>query len=87
MGFVSYGGAAGGVRAVEHLRNVFAELHTVTMRDTVTFANYWEQFDSTGQLREPERAHGEAKLLLDQLGWWAAALHPARQERPYVADT
>jgi len=27
VGFVSYGGVAGGLRAVEHLRPVFAELH------------------------------------------------------------
>jgi NAD(P)H-dependent FMN reductase len=27
VGFVSYGGVAGGLRAVEQLRQVFAELH------------------------------------------------------------
>ena len=37
VGFVSYGGTAGGLRAVEQLRQVFAELHAVTMRDSVSF--------------------------------------------------
>src|SRR5689334_20020364 len=39
VGFVSYGGVSGGLRAVEHLRQVFAELHAVTVRDTVSFHN------------------------------------------------
>src|SRR5262245_18097582 len=37
VGFVSYGGISGGLRAVEQLRQVFAELHAVTVRDTVSF--------------------------------------------------
>ncbi len=32
VGFVSYDGVSGGLRVVEQLRQVFAELHTVTMR-------------------------------------------------------
>lgn len=36
VGFVSYGGVSGGLRAVEQLRLVFAELHAVTVRDTVS---------------------------------------------------
>ncbi len=35
VAFVSYGGASGGIRAVEQLRQVFAELHAVTLRDGV----------------------------------------------------
>ena len=34
VAFVSYGGMAGGLRAVEQLRQVFAELHATTVRDT-----------------------------------------------------
>jgi len=37
VAFVSYGGASGGLRAVEQLRLVFAELHAVTIRDSVSF--------------------------------------------------
>ena len=44
VGFVSYGGMAGGQRAVEHLRQVFAELHAVTVRDTLSFHMAWERF-------------------------------------------
>ena len=31
---------------MEQLRLVFAELHTVTIRDGVSFAGAWEQFDA-----------------------------------------
>jgi NAD(P)H-dependent FMN reductase len=37
VGFVSYGGVSGRLRAVEQLRLVFAELHAMTVRDTVSF--------------------------------------------------
>jgi NAD(P)H-dependent FMN reductase len=36
IAFVSYGGRAEGARSVEHLRNVFVELHAMTIRDGVT---------------------------------------------------
>jgi len=34
VGFVSYGGHGGGLRAIEQLRLVFAELHAVTVTDS-----------------------------------------------------
>ncbi len=40
VGFVSYGGLAGGMRAVEQLRQVFAELHCTTVRETVSFHEF-----------------------------------------------
>ncbi len=83
VAFVSYGGISGGLRAVEQLRQVFAELHTVTMRDGVSFAGAWEQFDAEGMLIEPERATKSMTTLLERLKWWALALRDARQATPY----
>lgn len=87
--FVSYGGMSGGLRAVEHLRNVFAEMHTVTIRDIVSFHNPWVQFDldasGRGELREADQANAAAKVMLDELTWFARALRTARNEHPYVA--
>ena len=81
VAFVSYGGASGGLRAVEQLRLVFAELHAVTIRDSVSFASAWEQFDETGKLRHPERADRSMATLLNRLHWWAVALRNARRRR------
>jgi len=83
VGFVSYGGLAGGLRSVEQLRPVFAELHAVTVRDCVSFHNVWSQFDESGTLTDPTAAGTAAKTLLDQLVWWGLALREAREKRPY----
>jgi NAD(P)H-dependent FMN reductase len=83
VAFVSYGGASGGLRAVEHLRAVFAELHAVGIRDTVSFASAWEQFDAQGRLQHPERAERGLATLLARLEWWAHALRDARTARAY----
>lgn len=84
VGFVSYGGLSGGLRAVEQLRQVFAELHATTIRDTVSFHAVWEQFGPDGDLRTSD-ATAPAKVLLEKLTWWATALKDARTLRPYSA--
>ncbi|MDT0307903.1 NAD(P)H-dependent oxidoreductase [Streptomyces sp. DSM 44917] len=85
VGFVSYGGISGGLRAVEHLRHIFAELHTVTIRDTVSFHMAWERFDREGRPVDPKGPNDAATALLNQLSWWAHALREARADRPYGA--
>lgn len=83
VAFVSYGGISGGLRAVEQLRLVFAELHTVTIRDTVSFAYASRQFDAHGQLLHPAPAEKAMAGLLAQLMWWAKALRDARRDAEY----
>ncbi|GAA4991565.1 NAD(P)H-dependent oxidoreductase [Kitasatospora paranensis] len=83
VAFVAYGGLSGGLRAVEHLRQVFAELHAVTVRDTVSFHGAWSQFDDEGNPKDPDAVNAAAKTMLDQLGWWSLALREARDKRPY----
>jgi NAD(P)H-dependent FMN reductase len=82
LGFVSYGGMAGGLRAVEQLRQVFAELHVATMRDTVSFHMFFELFDGSGQLKDPAGPEAAATVMLDQLAWWGNTLRAGR-----AADT
>ncbi|MYS11331.1 NADPH-dependent FMN reductase [Streptomyces sp. SID6041] len=85
VGFVSYGGISGGLRAVEQLRQVYAEMHAVTVRDTVSFHHAHGLFDADGRHKDPAVAEGAAKTLLDQLGWWGRALKDAKSVRPYGA--
>ncbi|WP_421109620.1 NADPH-dependent FMN reductase [Streptomyces sp. NEAU-S77] len=85
VGFVSYGGISGGLRAVEHLRPVFAEVHAVTVRDTVSFHGAWDAFGPDGRLTDPQGPDTAATAMLDQLVWWADALRTARAARPYGA--
>ncbi|WP_026415549.1 NADPH-dependent FMN reductase [Actinomadura oligospora] len=84
VGFVSYGGFSAGTRAVEQLRQVFGELHAVTIRDGVGFNGVWGAFDADGEVTDPN-ADAAAKKMLDQLAWWADALRGARAASPYAA--
>ncbi|MFE3071632.1 NADPH-dependent FMN reductase [Streptomyces sp. NPDC059247] len=85
VAFVSYGGISGGLRAVEQLRQVYAEMHSVTIRDTVSFPHAHSQFDEDGRHKDPAGAEAAAKALLDQLAWWGHALRDAKAVRPYGA--
>lgn len=85
IGFVSYGGRAGGIRAVEHLRQVFCEMHAVTIRDNVSFHGGASQFGADGRPHDAVDASGAVEVMLDQLTWWALALAEARAQRPYKA--
>lgn len=87
VGFVSYGGVSGGLRAVEQLRLVFAELHAVTMRDSVSFASAWHQFDERGNLINPAQAEKSLHAMMSKLHWWASALNTARQQSAYNKAT
>ncbi|ATL30060.1 NADPH-dependent FMN reductase [Streptomyces formicae] len=84
IGFVSYGGISGGLRAVEQLRLVMAELNATTIRNTVSLHNVWGLFDEEQAMRDPQ-SDAAAKSMLDQLTWWAHALRDARNARPYAA--
>lgn len=84
VGFVAYGGFSSGLRAVEHLRPVFAELHAVTIREVVGFQGAWAQFDADGNAKDPA-ADAAAKTMLDQLAWWGQSLRDARAASPYAA--
>jgi NAD(P)H-dependent FMN reductase len=84
VAFVSYGGRSGGLRAVEQLRQVFAELHAVTVRDAVSFHDVWSQFADDGALLSPDGGEAAVRVMLDQLAWWAHALKEAKEKRPYA---
>ncbi|WGF86376.1 NADPH-dependent FMN reductase [Marinivivus vitaminiproducens] len=84
VAFISYGGISGGLRAVEQLRLVFAELHAVTLRDTISFANAWRHFGAEGSNGPPDDAAPAMTALLRRLGWWASALRSARRAVPYA---
>ena len=81
VAFVSYGGAAGGRHAVLHLENVLTELHAVTIRDGLSFPNYFTAWQDGRPLDPQSPVH--ARTVLDRLAWWAVALRSARDAVPY----
>lgn len=82
VAFVSYGGLSGGLRAVEHLRQVFHGLDATTLRDFVSFHGTCTSFDADGRPIDVDAKAAAAKSMLDQLDWWARALREPRAARP-----
>ncbi|WFE36996.1 NAD(P)H-dependent oxidoreductase [Micromonospora sp. WMMD998] len=83
VGFVSYGAGSGGIRAVEQLRLVFAELHATTTRSGVVLTAPWERLDRQGRLVADGPLQRAADATLGELTWWGEALRAARRRRPY----
>lgn len=85
VGFVSYGGSSGGLRAVEQLRLVAVELQLVPLRHSVSFAYGRRAWEDNGQLKDPALYEQQAKAMLDELAFYARVLKQGRQgvaERP-----
>lgn len=80
VGFVSYGGPAGGVRAVEQLRQVVAELHMVSVRQSVGFQSARKQLAAA---EVDAMINDSAQRMLDQLTWWANATRTFAATSPY----
>lgn len=77
VGFVCYGGLSGGLRAVEHLRPVFAEVRATTVRETVSL--HLLPFDEEGRPHDPVGTERAVHTMLDDLTWWGRALRDARR--------
>lgn len=81
VAFVAYGGVSGGLRAVEHLRPVLAELDAVGVRETVSIARPWSKFAADGTLADAD-AERMAAALMPKLLWWTKTLAAARATLP-----
>lgn len=82
VGFVSYGGMSGGLRAVEQLRQVVVEVHMVPVRESVSFHRVKHAFDADGSPRDAVAADASQRML-DQIAWWATAARETRSRTPY----
>jgi NAD(P)H-dependent FMN reductase len=77
VAFVSYGGHAAGYRSVEQLLLVAVELQMVPIREQVGIQAPWAAFDAQGELTGGG-AEEAVDRMVDDLLWWARALHQAR---------
>jgi NAD(P)H-dependent FMN reductase len=78
--FVSYGGAAGGARAVQQLRQVCVELQLVPLREEVNIPFVHKALGPDGPT-DP-LATQRAGALLDSLTWWSRVLQEGRRAHP-----
>ena len=85
VAFVSYGAGSGGIRAVEHLRGVFAEVFATTTRNGVPLSAPWSHLDDDGRYRPPEHVAAALEATLIELRWWALTLREGRRARAVPA--
>jgi len=76
-GFVSYG-SAGGVRAVEHLRLIMAELQVATVRAQAWFS-LLSDFENYTAFKPTAGKEKSVTTMLDQLVAWGRALKSVRE--------
>jgi NAD(P)H-dependent FMN reductase len=84
-GFVSYG-SVGGARAVEHLRQVMAELMVATVRAQVMLSLFTD-FENFSNFKPDPRHEHEVHTMLDQLITWGGALKTVRGPSAQVAKS
>ena len=75
-GFVGYG-SAGGVRAVEHLRLVMAEVQVATVRNQVALSLFTD-FENYTKFKPAAHHEKSVNQMLDQLILWSGALKSLR---------
>jgi NAD(P)H-dependent FMN reductase len=80
VGFVSYGSAAGGSRATEHLRGVSAEVKLFDIKEQVMFHEYWNHLDEKYAYKFTEKDVMHANAMLDALVFWATEMKPSREK-------
>ncbi len=78
-GFVSYG-SAGGVRAVEQLRGVMAEMQVATVR-AQAFFSLFSDFENYRTFKPADQKGAQLTTMLDQLVAWGGALKSLRATR------
>jgi NAD(P)H-dependent FMN reductase len=76
-GFVSYGGASGGLRAVQAEKLTLTTLKVVPLTEAVAIPMAWNAV-ADGKLDVPEAQAKAATTMLDELARWAEALKPLR---------
>jgi NAD(P)H-dependent FMN reductase len=77
VGFVSYGGLAGGTRSVQMTKLVVTALKMMPLPEAVTIPFFSKQLDA-GVFKATESQEGAATTMLDELLRWAEALRPLR---------
>jgi NAD(P)H-dependent FMN reductase len=78
VAFVSYGGPAGGTRAVQMVKPMLAALKLVVLHESVMVPLFTRSIDDQGVFNASELQETGARLLLAALLKWTQALAPMR---------
>jgi NAD(P)H-dependent FMN reductase len=78
VGFVSYGGPAGGVRAVQMVKPMLTALKMTVLLESVMLPFFMKSIDDKGVFKPDELQEAAAKTMLDELVKWTGILKALR---------
>lgn len=81
VAFVSYGGISGGLRAVQHAKNVVTSMKMVPIVESVTLP-FAAKLVADEKFAATEAHDKSAEVMLEELLRWAEALAPMRAPKP-----
>lgn len=84
VGFVSYGGVSGGVRAVQMLKQVVTTLKMVPVTEAVNIPFIQQYFDDHHQFHPSEATEQAAQDMLQELRRWSHSLQSMRSTNHHV---
>ena len=76
VGFVSYGGVAGGTRAVQQLKQVVTALKMIPVAESVNLPFFGQFIDESGTVRPNDVMTRSADAMLDELARITALIRP-----------
>lgn len=79
VAFVSYGGPAGGTRAVQMVKPMLIALKMVALLEAVVVPLFHHSIDASGTFKSSEQQEASATAMLDALSKWTNALAVMRQ--------
>jgi NAD(P)H-dependent FMN reductase len=79
VGFLSYGGQSGGLRAAQMTKLLVTALRMMPVPETVAVPFFNQHFDEAGAFRGTDAMTKAAHAMLDELRRWSDALLPLRR--------
>ncbi len=80
VGFVSYGGVSAGTRAVQMIKQVVTTLKMAPLPEAVSIPFVTQFINDDGVVQANGTMEGAATTMLDEMGRWAEALRPLREQ-------
>jgi NAD(P)H-dependent FMN reductase len=86
VGFVSYGGESGGLRAVQMTKLLLTSLKMMPLPEAVSLPFFADDIDqATGKFRPPETQNKAAEAMLNELHKWTRALATMRRPSDWTS--
>jgi len=79
VGFVGYGGLAGGTRSIQLMKPVLTALNMMPVLEAVYLPFYRQLIDAEGRFNPTEDQNKSALAMLASVEKWAVALEPMRR--------